>query len=137
MLKTAWCGFSFVGKLWGHSEPEMGHHSDVPIFEFLCQGCGKKFATLVGMTAEADDEACPHCGSKSTRRLVSRIAKFRTEDGRIDELADRFETLGEPDSPEQMRELVKDMGRAMDDDMADEMEEMFEADMEGRLDDED
>lgn len=88
------------------------------------------------MTAEADDESCPNCGSRSTRRLVSRVAKFRTEDGRIDELADRFETLGEPDSPAEMRELVREMGSAMDDDMADEMEEMFEADMEGKLEDE-
>lgn len=68
--------------------------------------------------------------------MVSRVAKFRTEDGRIDELADRFETLGEPDSPAEMRELVREMGSAMDDDMADEMEEMFEADMEGKLEDE-
>jgi hypothetical protein len=84
------------------------------------------------MTAEEDDESCPYCGSKQTRRLVSRVAKFRSEDGRIDELADRFELMGEPDSPAEMREMVKDMGRAMDDDMADEMEEMFEADMEGK-----
>jgi hypothetical protein len=83
------------------------------------------------MTAEEDDESCPICSSKNTRRLVSRVAKFRSEDGRIDELADRFETMGEPDSPAEMREMVKDMGRAMDDDMAEEMEEMFEADMEG------
>ena len=47
----------------------------------------------------------------------------------LPELADRFEDMGEPDSPAEMREMVKDMGRAMDDDMADEMEEMFEADM--------
>jgi len=113
----------------------LGHHFNVPIYEFSCLDCGKRFSTLVGMTAEADDESCPQCGSKRTRRLVSRVAKFRNEDGRIDELADRFETMGEPDSPEQMREMVKDMGRAMDDDMADEMEEMFEADMEGNVSD--
>jgi hypothetical protein len=69
--------------------------------------------------------------------MVSRVAKFRGEDARIDELADRFEEMGEPDSPAEMREMVKDMGRAMDDDMADEMEEMFEADMEGKSPEED
>lgn len=104
----------------------------MPIYEYRCAACGKKFSALVGMTAEPDDEACPHCGSPNAQRLVSRVAKFRSEDGRIDELADRFEDMGEPESPAEMREMVKDMGRAMDDDMADEMEEMFEADMEGK-----
>ena len=109
----------------------------MPVYEFACRTCGKKFSTLVGMTAEADDESCPHCASKDTRRLVSRIAKFRGEDGRIDEITDRLDVMGEPDSPSEMREMVRDMGRAMDDDMADEMEEMFEADMEGKIEEED
>lgn len=88
------------------------------------------------MTAEPDEESCPHCGSKKTNRLVSRVGRFRSEDDRIDELADRFETMGEPESPAAMRQMVREMGSAMDEDMTDEMEEMFEADMEGKLDDE-
>ena len=39
--------------------------------------------------------------------------------------------MGEPDSPAQMREMMREMGHAMDEDASDEMEEMFEADMEG------
>ncbi len=88
------------------------------------------------MTAEPDDEACPHCGGKNTSRLVSRFVRGRSEDARVDELADRLELMGEPDSPSEMRELAKEMGRAMDDDMSEDLEAMFEADMEGKLDDE-
>lgn len=47
----------------------------------------------------------------------------------MDEMADRLESLSEPDSPSEIRGLVKEMGRALDDDMGDEMEEMFESDM--------
>jgi len=81
------------------------------------------------MTAEADDEKCPHCGSLTTRKLVSRFARLRTEDDRVDELADRLENMGDPDSPTQMREMIREMGKATDEDMSDEMEEMFEGDM--------
>jgi hypothetical protein len=90
----------------------------------------------MGMVSGPDDESCSHCGSKSTVRLVSRFVRGRSEDARIDELADELEQYGEPDSPEEMRRMVREMGKAMDEDMADEMEEMFEADMEGRLNDE-
>lgn len=82
----------------------------------------------MGMTAEPDDERCPKCGSKKVGRLVSRFARGRSEDDRIDELADRLEGMGEPDSPAETRRMVREMGKAMDEDMADEMEEMFEED---------
>jgi len=103
----------------------------MPIYEYRCQTCNKKFSALIGITAEPDEERCPSCGGAETRRLVSRFARLRTEDDRIDEMADELEVMGEPDSPTQMRGMVREMGRAMDEDMSDEMEEMFESDMEG------
>jgi putative FmdB family regulatory protein len=108
----------------------------MPIYEYRCQACNRKFSALVGMTAEPDDDKCPHCGSHDATRLVSRFTRLRTEDDRVDELADEMELMGEPESPSDMRTMVREMGKAMDEDMADEMEEMFEADMEGKLDDE-
>lgn len=108
-----------------------GTIAPMPVYEFRCLSCKAKFATLIGMTAEPDDERCPKCGSTETKRLVSRFARARNEDARIDELADRVETMSEPDSPGAMRRLVRDMGKAMDEDMADEMEEMYETDLSG------
>ena len=86
---------------------------------------------LIGMVAEPDDGRCPHCGSQETTRLVSRFMRGRTEDDRIDEMADQLETMGEPESPQDMRKMVREMGKAMDEDASDEMEEMFEADLAG------
>lgn len=103
----------------------------VPVYEYRCQNCNRKFSALIGMTAEPDDEKCPHCGSTNTAKLVSRFARLRSEDDRIDAMADQLESIGEPDSPTQMREMMREMGKAMDEDVSDEMEEMFEADMAG------
>jgi len=102
----------------------------VPIFEYECGNCKRKVALLLGMTEEPDDEVCPNCGSNQLNKLVSRFRRGRSEDARVEEIADHLEAVGEPDSPAQMREIVREMGKAMDDDMADDMEEMFEADME-------
>jgi putative FmdB family regulatory protein len=103
----------------------------VPVFEYRCQACGRKFSALVGVTAEPDDEKCPHCGGRETSKLVSRFARYRSEDDRIDALADRLETMGEPDSPSEMRDVMREMGKAMDEDVSDEMEQLFEDDMSG------
>lgn len=83
------------------------------------------------MVVGADEEKCPSCGSQNTSKLVSRFARFRNEDDRIDELADRLETMGEPDSPSEMRSVMRELGKALDEDASDEMEEMFESDMAG------
>jgi len=109
----------------------------MPIYEYRCLACNKKFSTLIGMTAEPDEERCPNCGDAKTQRLVSRFSRLRTEDDRIDEMADELEVMGEPDSSTEMRGKIREMGRAMDEDMSDEMEEMFESDMEGNGEDDD
>ena len=100
----------------------------MPIYEFRCLDCGRKFSTLVGMVAAPDDERCPQCSSDRTEKLVSRVAKFRTEEQRVDELADRIESMDDPESPAEMRSIVRELGKAMDEDVSDELEEMFEDD---------
>lgn len=86
--------------------------------------------------ASTEEPSCSHCSSTRVSKLVSRFARGRTEDDRIDEMADQLEDMGEPDSPSEMRRMVREMGKAMDEDSSDEMEEMFEADMAGELEDE-
>lgn len=103
----------------------------MPIYEFRCEDCGRKFATLVGMTSEGESSACPFCGAANARRLVSRFVRGRNEDQRIEEIADRMDVYGEPESPAAMRDMAREIGRAMDEDMSDEMEEMLEEDLSG------
>ena len=46
----------------------------MPLFEYLCPKCTRKFEVLVGMTAEKAPRVCPDCGCKSCKKLISRIA---------------------------------------------------------------
>ena len=103
----------------------------MPVFEYRCAACGRKFSALVGMTAEPDDARCPQCGSLRTAKLVSRPGRYRTEDNRMDEVADRLDGMDDSTSPTVIRETMREVGRALDDDASDEMEEMFESDSDG------
>lgn len=82
------------------------------------------------MSAEGDDSRCPGCGSPDTIKIVSRPGRYRTEDDRIDEVADRLEAMGDDSSPSAVRQAVREVGSALDEDAADELESMFEEDME-------
>lgn len=76
---------------------------------------------------------CPHCNSSNVKKLVSRFVRGKTEDDRIDEVADRLENIGDDVSASDLRSTIRELGQASDEAMGDELEEMFEADMEGTL----
>jgi putative FmdB family regulatory protein len=41
----------------------------MPVYEFECEGCGRRFEELT--SADTEGLACPHCGAERTRRLLS------------------------------------------------------------------
>lgn len=102
----------------------------VPIYEYECQDCSHRFSLLLGMIVKPDEEQCPKCGGQKIAKLVSRFRRLRSEDERIDEAADRIERLGEPESISEMRAMVREIGEAADEDVADDLEEMMESDLE-------
>jgi putative FmdB family regulatory protein len=60
----------------------------MPLFEYRCNGCGKKFSLLVGMTAVKAKLACPKCGSKKATKLISRIARTPKSEDDFGDLPD-------------------------------------------------
>jgi putative FmdB family regulatory protein len=58
----------------------------MPLFEYRCDECGRRFTMLVGVTAEKAKLRCPKCGSLKATKLISRIA--RTSKGEDDEFDD-------------------------------------------------
>src|SRR6476661_4746801 len=100
----------------------------MPVYEYRCQACGRKFQTLVGVVAGPEDTKCVHCGSPATTRLVSRFARYRNEDDRLDEIAERMDRVNDSDPAQTMEHMVRDLGKAMDDDASEELGEMFDSD---------
>jgi putative FmdB family regulatory protein len=98
----------------------------MPLLRFQCEVCRNRFTLLVGVTSEPDDERCPHCGCSEVVRLVSRFSRVRSEEGRLDEIADKFESMSEPSSYSEMRQMAREFGSALDEDLSDELEEALE-----------
>jgi putative FmdB family regulatory protein len=43
----------------------------MPLYEYECRKCERKFETLVSLRDSGDPVKCPHCGSKETDKLLS------------------------------------------------------------------
>ncbi|GIV08737.1 MAG: FmdB family transcriptional regulator [Fimbriimonadales bacterium] len=100
----------------------------MPIYEYRCQSCRKRFTKLLGIAQRDNPQPCPACGASVSKRLVSRVARLRSEDQMLDDLTDRMEFAGDPDDPQTMRRFMREMSAAMDED-PDAMEELFEEEL--------
>ena len=102
----------------------------MPLYEYRCLSCRRKFTLLVGVVAVEKPLACSHCGAADVQRLVSRFARVRSEDDVLDDLADSAE-LGDVDEndPASVSRWMKKMGSEMGEDFGDDFEEALEEEM--------
>lgn len=91
----------------------------MPIYEYLCPQCRRRFRKLVGMVANETALACPRCGSTEVTRQISRFARVRSEDEALEVLSDDIENLDEND-PKAVRRMMRTLSREMGEDMDEE-----------------
>lgn len=108
----------------------------MPIYEYDCHGCRRRVSLLVLVPSRAEPPRCPRCGSGELSRLMSRFATVKSEDARLDSLADpaQYGDVDEND-PRSIARFMKKMGQEMGEDLGDDldaaMEESLDDDGEG------
>lgn len=46
----------------------------MPLYEYRCEDCHRKFSLLMGVTMEKVKRVCPKCGSLKLTKLISQVA---------------------------------------------------------------
>ncbi len=103
----------------------------MPVFEYTCDGCGKRFSALVGVLASARQPACPRCSGTLLTKQISRFARIRSEDETMESLTDETRFGDIENDPKAMRNWVREMGKAMDEDMEGDLDEALDEEMSG------
>ncbi len=86
----------------------------MPIYEYRCAGCLKKTTVVTLAVGAAVDPVCRHCGGRSMTKLVSRVAVRRSEESRMESLADPSSLAGlDENDPKSVAKWMKRMGREM------------------------
>jgi putative FmdB family regulatory protein len=95
----------------------------VPIYEYECQGCRRRLSVLVRSVAGHTSPRCPRCGSAELSRLMSRFATVKSEDARLESLADpsQYGDLDEND-PKSVGRFMKRMGQEMGEDLGEDLD---------------
>jgi putative FmdB family regulatory protein len=105
----------------------------MPIYEYRCEDCGKISEFLVLKTDEVFVPQCKRCKSKKMSRVLSRVRVVRSEESRLESLADpsRWGDLDEND-PKSMARMMKRMGKELGEDV-DNVDEMIDEAMEEEM----
>ena len=102
----------------------------MPIYEYRCEDCGKISEFLVIRADEAFIPQCKRCKSKKMSRILSRVRVVRSEESRLEGLADpsKWGDLDEKD-PKSMARMMKRMGKELGEDV-ENVDEMIDEAME-------
>jgi putative FmdB family regulatory protein len=99
----------------------------MPIYEYRCGKCRRKVTVITLRVSEAVDAVCEHCGSRELTRLMSRFAMVRSEESRLDGLADPSSLSGlDENDPKSMARWMRKMGKELGDDAGDDFDEMID-----------
>ena len=91
----------------------------MPIYEYRCEKCRRISSVLTTRVSEKVEVVCAHCGGKKMSRLMSRFAMPRSEESRMEALADpsRIGDVDEND-PKSVARMMKRMGKEMGDEFS-------------------
>ncbi len=86
----------------------------MPIYEYRCGNCKRRVNIFFRSFAAVTDPHCPNCNSADLTRLVSRVAALKSEDARLEAMADpsSFGDVDEND-PKSVARFMRKMGDQM------------------------
>ena len=100
----------------------------MPIYEYRCSDCHRRVSLFYRSFKDTEEEpTCPRCGGASLTRMISRVAVVRSEDSRLDDLADPS-MLGDldEDDPKSIARWMRKMSAETGEDMPEEFDEVID-----------
>jgi putative FmdB family regulatory protein len=99
----------------------------MPIYEYRCNDCTKTSSFLLLRVSEEIEPYCKACGSRSVKRLLSRVSVLKSEERRLEGLLDpaKLSDLDEND-PASIERVMRRMGRELGDELGEGFQESLE-----------
>lgn len=100
----------------------------MPIYEYFCLDCRKRVSVFFRTmsAASSTEPLCPQCTGVRLRRLVSRVAVMKSEESRLEGMADSSLMAGlENEDPRALASFMRQMSNETGEPLDAEMSEMI------------
>jgi len=100
----------------------------MPTYDFICNKCNQRFDVFLTFAEYGKKKvSCTHCKSKDVRRRMTKVRIAKSEEGRMESMADDFTGFENmDDDPKEMARMMKKMGREMGEELPPEFNEVVD-----------
>jgi putative FmdB family regulatory protein len=100
----------------------------MPTYDFICNNCNQRFDIFLTFSEYGKKTVtCAHCGSKNVRRRMTKVRIAKSEESRMDRMADDFSGFEELENdPQAMGRMMRKMGKEMGEEMPPEFDEVVD-----------
>jgi len=99
----------------------------MPDYEYRCLTCRKRFTKFTTYSEYGSlTVTCPHCASENVQRKIGRIRVAKSEESRLESLADPGNLEGLEDDPRALGRMMRSMSQEMGEEMGPEFDEVVD-----------
>jgi putative FmdB family regulatory protein len=100
----------------------------MPTYDYICNDCNQRFDAFLTFAEYGKKKVkCAHCGSMNVRRRMTKVRIAKSEESRMDAMADDFSGFeGLEDDPKAMGRMMRKMGREMGEELPPEFDEVVD-----------
>ena len=100
----------------------------MPTYDFTCQDCNQRFDVFMTYSEYGTRPvACSHCGSKNTRRRMTRVRIAKSDDARLDSIEGDIGGMeGLEEDPKALGRMMRKMGKEMGEELPAEFDDVVD-----------
>ena len=101
----------------------------MPTYDFICNNCNERFDVFLTFAEYGKKKvSCMHCKSKNVRRRMTKVRIAKSEESRMESMADEFSGFEEglEEDPKAMARVMKKMGKEMGEELPPEFNEVVD-----------
>jgi putative FmdB family regulatory protein len=97
----------------------------MPNYEYRCLNCRRRFEVFQSYSDYGKTPiACPHCASQNVQRKIGRIRVARSDESRLENMADPTNLEGLDEDPRALGRMMRQMSSQLGEDMGPEFHEV-------------
>ncbi len=98
----------------------------MPTYDFICQKCSQRFDIFLTFSEYGKTKVtCAHCGSESVRRRMTKVRIAKSEESRMESMADDVSGFeGLEDDPKALGRVMRKMGKEMGEELPPEFDDV-------------
>lgn len=100
----------------------------MPTYDFICNDCHQRFEVFLTFAEYGKTTVkCTLCGSKNVRRRLTKVRIAKSEESRMETMADDFSGFeGLEEDPRAMGRMMRKLGKEMGEELPPEFDEVVD-----------